>query len=189
MSTQEFNFNINRPFDEEITYKTLITSFEDGKEQRRQKWSSPKRTFTVTLSAKSKTIEDRVWSFYKDRAGAYDTFYFTNPNESPVTENSTTADTGAGDITTFAFPNSPWPSGDVIVYKDSAASGTEGVDWTVNRVNGTVTFAGGYAPEAGTVISAKYPFSYVVRFLDDNLSRELFSYRLWNNKLKLLQVL
>ena len=84
MSTQEFNFNINTPFIEELNYKTLVTSFEDGKEQRRKKWSSPKRIFTINLRGKSQTIEDRIWDFYKSREGMYDTFYFENPNENPV---------------------------------------------------------------------------------------------------------
>ena len=188
MSTQEFDFSYNIPLDEEITYNTLVTPFEDGKEQRRKKWSSPKRTFSIQFNALQDSEADRLWNFYKSREGAYDTFYFENPSDSPISaETSTTVAIGTNGA--FSFANYPWPSGDVVIYKNSVASGDEGIDWTVNRATGVVSFVAGYYPEAGKIISADHPFSYVVRFAEDKLSKSLFSYKLYSGQLKLAQVL
>lgn len=184
MSTQEFWWPVNEPFDEELNFNTLVTPFEDGKEQRRQKWSQPKRLYTISLRGKNKTDEDALWSFYQARAGAFDTFYFENPNESPAQGVASTTFVD-GTTRTFVFPNAPWTSGDVTVYKNSVASG----GGTYDRLNGTVTFPVGGAPEYGATITADYHFARVVRFNDDKLSRELFSYRLWNSEIKLIQVL
>ena len=131
----------------------------------------------------NETNEDNLWEFYKSRAGAFDTFYFENINESPVTGiTSTTRANGTNGA--FSFPNFPWTSGDVTVYKNGASSG----DYTITRATGTVTWPAGYYPASGDTITADYHYAYTVRFADDRLSRELFSFKLWQNQLKLTQV-
>ena len=188
MSIEEFWFPVNIPFEENINWNTLVTAYEDGKEQRRQKWSTPKRAYAIALKGRTNTIMQQVWDFYVARAGAYDTFYFENPNESPKSmESSQTVATGTND--TFQFANYPWISGDIVVYKNSVASGDENTDWTIDKTNGRITFVANRLPEADAVIAADYAFARVVRFADDKLNRQMFNYKLFNSSLKLIEVL
>lgn len=179
---EEFNFNFNIPVEEELNYNTLITPFESGKEQRRQKWSQPKRIFTLSFNAMAETELDRMWSFYQARAGAYGTFTFENPTDSPISAEAS-IHTANGSRTTFGFANYPWTSGDVTIYKNGVASG----DYTIDYANGQITF--GKAPQAGAAITGSYHFGHTVRFMEDKLSRSMFSYKLWASQLKLIQVL
>lgn len=182
---QEFNFDINIPFVEDINYNTLITRYEDGKEQRRQKWSRPKRMYSISLRGKSKTIFNQIWNFYNSRSGAFDTFYFTNPNETPVANE--VFGTGNGSTTVFTLANSPIPSGTMSISVGGVAK-TESTHYTVNRSTGVITF--NTPPSGGLSVTAvSYNFSRIVRFAEDKLGRELFSYQLYNGNLKLTEVL
>ena len=183
-TTQEFNFPINSPFEEEVSWNTLTTKYEDGKEQRRKKWSQPKRTYTISLRGKSKSVSTQVWDFYQSRSGDLDTFYFTNPNETPV-ENEGFG-TGNGSVTAFTLANSPIPSGSLSITVAGTPQ-TEVTHYTINRSTGVVTFVS--APASGSAINAvSYNFSRTVRFADGKMSRELFNYQLYNFGVKLLQV-
>ena len=181
---EEFNFPVNIPLEEEVQWNTLVTKYESGKEQRRKKWSQPKRVYTVNLKGRSKTVSTQVWDFYNSRSGAFDTFYFVNPNENSVT--SERFGTGNGSSTVFNLVNSPLPSGSFTV-TDGGTPQTETTHYTVNRATGAITFVS--APSNGNALLATYDFARVVRFADSNLSRELFNYQLYNFGVKLAQVL
>lgn len=182
---QEFIWEVNSPFSEDVNYNTLITRYEDGKEQRRQKWSAPKRVFSISLRGRTRDIFTQVWNFYNSRNGAFDTFYFVNPNETPV--NNENFGTGNGSATVFTLTNSPLPSGEPSIVKVAAVTKTEGTDYTVNRTTGAITFTA--APASGNAITATYDFARIVRFAEDKLNREMFSYQLYNGNLKLIEVL
>ena len=183
-TTEEFNFPINIPFEEEVQWSTLVTKYESGKEQRRKKWSQPKRVYTVNLRGRSKTVSTQVWDFYNSRSGAFDTFYFVNPNENSVT--SERFGTGNGSSTIFNLVNSPLPSGAITVTAAGVPK-TETTDYTINRSTGAITFVS--APTNGDALLATYDFARIVRFAESNLSRELFNYQLYNIGVKLAQVL
>ena len=69
-------------YDEEITYQNLVTQFENGTEQRRQKWATPKRKFTLSFVNRTLAEMQVVRAFFVARTGTYDSFLFTNPNDS-----------------------------------------------------------------------------------------------------------
>jgi len=100
-------------FGKQVQFKTLISAFENGAEQRRSKWSQGKTLFTLVYKAITFTEVGTLWAFYLARKGVFEAFTYVDP---------------------------------------------------------TVT-------------------SYTVRFLEDNLSFDEFSYQLVNTGVKLIQVL
>lgn len=64
------------------TYRTLITPFESGAEQRRKKWSATRRRFHIVFNHIEKATADSILALYAEKYGAYDTFSFTNPADS-----------------------------------------------------------------------------------------------------------
>lgn len=72
-----FTWQPTEIIEEEIRFKTLITLFESGKEQRRSK-GVPRRVWTMKFS-RLKNEGDQMWNFYVARKGAYEAFLFTSP--------------------------------------------------------------------------------------------------------------
>lgn len=68
--------------DEVVEYNTLITQFENGAEQRRNKWANPLRTFKLVYKNRPESEVDTLKTFHTSKKGAYTSFTFTNPNDS-----------------------------------------------------------------------------------------------------------
>lgn len=181
---EEFIWDINIPFKEEVNWNTLVTRYEDGKEQRRQKWADPKRSYEITLKSRTDTESQQVWDFYNAREGAFGTFYFENPNESPVT--SELLGTGNGVNLSFQLDHFPLPSGSITLSTPSL-SYTETTHYTLSKTTGAIVFNSGMAPTGD--LSATYSFARNVRFTEDKLNRELFNFKLYNLGIKLIEVL
>lgn len=62
---------------EEVLFRTLITQFESGREQRRAK-GSPRRRWELRFR-KGQLDADALWAFYVARRGAYEPFLWENP--------------------------------------------------------------------------------------------------------------
>ena len=188
MSTEILSGDFNVSMEETIHHRTLVTPFESGKEQRRAKWAKPIRTFDLIYNGRTHTRMQELWTFYKDRQGAYDTFYFENTNDSPISLSGDEAiGTGDGVTASFSLSRFPVKSGDCDIEVDGVSK-TEVTDYAVNYTTGVATFVS--APSSGDSIVAKeYNFYYICRFAEDNMSRELFSYRLYNSGLKISEVL
>lgn len=71
-------------FGKEIEFRTLVSNFENGAEQRRAKWSQGKRKFTVTYNAVSPANMTILYDFYVARKGSFESFNFTDPITSTV---------------------------------------------------------------------------------------------------------
>lgn len=61
------------------SYKTAISDFDSGKEQRRQKWTSPRHRFHLVYNAITKTQADLMVAEFDTNKGAYTSFSWTNP--------------------------------------------------------------------------------------------------------------
>lgn len=188
MSTQILSGDFNVSMEETIYHRTLVTPFESGKEQRRAKWSAPIRSFDLIYNGRTHTRMQELWTFYKDRQGAYDTFYFENPNDSPISlSGDETIGVGDGTDVSFNFDRFPVKSGDCTITVGGIAQ-TEATDYNVTYATGAITFVS--APASGDTITATdYRFYTISRFAEDNMSRELFSYRLYNSGLRLIEVI
>jgi len=66
-------------FEETQTYNTIISRFENAWEQRRAKWSKPYRRFRLIYRNRSLSDYANVWSFFYNRMGRYEAFYFKHP--------------------------------------------------------------------------------------------------------------
>lgn len=69
------------PFKESIQFNTLISLFEGSLEQRRKKWTNGRRRFSLTWEVLTQDEIDELFTFYVARAGAFEAFIFTNPND------------------------------------------------------------------------------------------------------------
>lgn len=60
----------------EPEFKTKVSDYESGAEQRKQKWTSPKYHFFLSFDVRAVATIDAIKDFFIARAGAYDTFNF-----------------------------------------------------------------------------------------------------------------
>lgn len=65
-----------------IQFKTLISAFENGVEQRRKKWGQGKPSFSLIYDVLTSSEMDILYDFYVARSGSYEAFYFVNPVDS-----------------------------------------------------------------------------------------------------------
>ena len=61
------------------SYKTAVSDFDSGKEQRRQKWVSPRHRFHLVYNAITKAQADLMMAEFDSMKGAYTTISWTNP--------------------------------------------------------------------------------------------------------------
>ena len=60
-------------------WKTIISTFDGGQEQRRRKLDFPTYDVTLTFAALTQDEIDALWNFYNSMGGAYEEFYFFVP--------------------------------------------------------------------------------------------------------------
>lgn len=80
--SSDFTLTPDFTFDESPQFSTLISQFENGYEQRRAKWSAPLRKFHLVYQNRSRTDMELVKAFFIAKMGKYDSFTWTNPNDS-----------------------------------------------------------------------------------------------------------
>ena len=164
-------------------WKTLVSDYEGGGEQRRQKWLYAKYDVKLNYNALSEADAEILWAFYMARKGAYDSFYFYDLYAfDHVGLYIATAD---GVIDTFDIPGKSTSSR--TLYEDSSviSSGfsylTGGGDSDADRVEYTA------APAVGTIITIDFTgyLRIKCRFKEDQLSRENFITTLFKYGLEL----
>jgi len=59
-------------------FRTIVSDFESGAEQRRKMWRFPKRTFALIYRVMELTAakRDAIYEFYANRKGSYEPFWF-----------------------------------------------------------------------------------------------------------------
>lgn len=62
-------------------HSTLISKFENGVEQRRNKWSSALRKWTLVFKAKTQAEFETIRDFFNTKKGAYSSFTWVNIND------------------------------------------------------------------------------------------------------------
>ena len=78
----DFNFKPDFVIDETVQYKTLISEFETGVEQRRREWENPIRKWSLRFKTRTLSEMNDVKNFFISKYGAYSGFTWTNPNDS-----------------------------------------------------------------------------------------------------------
>lgn len=166
-------------------WRTLVSEFESGKEQRRSMWSKQLAQFIVRKKAVSKTDIQSLRSFFNARKGSLDYFWFDNPDDNKVTNEA--IGTGNGAATVFNLAK----------YPVKTAAGTfemrvNGIPASATLSNDNVNFIGkatfAAPPASGASITGDYQFYYPVRFLEDLLIREMIAFQLYDFSTRLQEV-
>lgn len=89
----DFTWDPDNRIGEDIKFKTLVSSFENGVEQRRNKWANPLRTFRLSFRSRDGVTYAAVRDFFITKKGSYSSFTWTNPADS-VTYNVRFTDDG-----------------------------------------------------------------------------------------------
>lgn len=87
MALAKFDWEANRAWEDEVNYKTLITQFEGGKEQRRSKGERP-RVFRLKFEKQTTTKDDahEIYEFFRAREGQFEPFYWDYEKSDGTTE-------------------------------------------------------------------------------------------------------
>jgi phage-related protein len=78
----DFNYTPDFTVDETVQYKTLVSEFENGAEQRRRKWANPLRKWTLRFRHRHLSEMNDIRNFFMGKCGAFGAFTWTNPNDS-----------------------------------------------------------------------------------------------------------
>lgn len=151
-------------------FRTLVSPFENGAEQRRKKWGAVKNEFILEFSGLTPAVINAIRNFYEAREGKYDVFTFPNYAEyikgtvltlSETANPDTIVDSGAG-FSTLGFV-----AGQDVTIAGSGA-GNDGVIEIDVVAAGTLTVGNGdlTADESANADLIVYR-TYDVRFDDD----------------------
>jgi uncharacterized protein (TIGR02217 family) len=169
------------PVRQTIQFKTLVSKFGDqGEENRKAKWTYPRRNISVQYSALSKADAQTLWQFYLDRKGSYEAFAFFESTGvgSPYTYSQEYV--GTGDSTTAIF-NLPAvdSSASHVVWVDSSSQGS--TRYSMSYKGGSdgedkLTFGTTYIPSSTQKILYDFTGRLKIRcrFAVDNLTFENF---------------
>ncbi len=65
-------------YTKEVQYKTITSQFENGAEQRRNKWSQGKRLFTLIYNALTVAEATTLHDFFIARKGSFESFSYVD---------------------------------------------------------------------------------------------------------------
>ena len=149
-------------FSESQQWRTTISTFETGKEQRRAEWTKPKIVYSFSYPNAIENQITELWDFYQARKGAFEKFYLAVPPYLYHTESVVGAT-----FVVLSEATKPSPS-NITVYLDDKTI----YDWHFSEDNKTIHF-----DEAKTgEIAVRYVEMKLVRFLNDSLDRDWFVY-------------
>lgn len=164
-------------------WKTLVSDYESGNEQRRQKWLYAKYDVSVNYGALELSDVKTLWEFYMARKGAFESFYYVDVFV--MDHVGLYIETCNGTDDTFDLPGlstsarTLYENGSIVTSGFSYLTG--GGDGSADRVEYTT------APAEGTILTIDFTGYLRVkcRFAEDNLNRENFTYNLFKYGLQL----
>lgn len=175
------------PFELEPVWDTLISTFDGGAEQRRQKSLYPRFNARFRLQAKESADAQTMWDFFMARKGSFESFYFFDPIPDVPGIGTTSYDDlfiGTGDGSTDVWDIPGKSTSSQVIYIDGGTQTLTtdyailigGGDGSADRVD-FVT-----APSTGEAITCDFTGKLRIncRFAQDRLSKELFMTILFN---------
>lgn len=172
--------------------RTEIVTTASGREERNTRWADSRRRYNAGFGVKSLDDIHAVVAFFEERRGRLHGFRWKDHADfkscSPQSAVAATDQViGTGNGVTAAFQlvkcygtglrnhlrkiTKP-EAGTVVV----AVNGVATSHFTVDATTGLVTFANGFIPAAGAIISAGFAFDVPVRFDTDMLSINLHNF-------------
>lgn len=167
----------------EPEFNTLLSGFDGGGEQRRQKQLYPKYNVFVSYPNISIAEARTLWEFYMARKGAYEAFYIYDlalilgHSFNHVGEY---CGTGDGSTTIFDIPGRSTSSQTIYAGGVDVNSSTTILTGGGTSSSDRVQFDAA-APAAGVIVTSDFT-GYLrmrVKFAEDKLSREVFHYKLY----------
>jgi hypothetical protein len=140
------------PYDIKVRWNTTISSFDGGKEQRRQKNLYPKYDVSLTYPVLSVANMQILWSFYQARRGTYEPFYFYSL-ESTLWEGCYIG-IGDGTTTTFDIPGRSTTA--VTIYQDGVALSATGLSGLLLENDDTLEYENGDTAVKETLDEPEY---------------------------------
>ncbi|MGN6817795.1 MAG: DUF2460 domain-containing protein [Sphingomonas sp.] len=175
------------PVTKSSVWSTQVATAASGRERRRKQWSYPRWRFKITHDVLRDTASfaelQRLWAFFNDKAGQYDTFSYFDPADSLIVDQPF----GTGDGVTTAFQLMRTVSAGSMTFTEPVRSvaglpaikvGGVATNGFTLDATGQVTFAA--APAAGAALSWSGQFMFRVRFEQDELEAEQMMQTLWS---------
>lgn len=178
------------PLELSVQYKTIISQFEAGTEQRRRQWRFPQRSVSITYNSLDVGFDDvdSLWAFHKSVQGAFIPFNFFVTDDNPI-KSYTDEYVGRGDGDTVAFNMPGATTSAQTIYVD----GVESTDLTIGSGTGEgggdlITFNA--APSSGALITCDFTgiLRLKMRYAEDMFSLSLFRYNCYQGGVKLIEV-
>lgn len=77
----DFTLAPDYSFETTREWKTLISKFENGTEQRRKKWASNLKTWKLVYKNRDSSDLSTITTLFGNKYGAYTAFTWTNPED------------------------------------------------------------------------------------------------------------
>ncbi|MGA2332297.1 MAG: DUF2460 domain-containing protein [Syntrophales bacterium] len=165
------------------TWKTIITGFDNGAEQRKQKRAFAKYDVTLTYDVLLVSEIQALWNFYQSQKGAFGAFFFYALESAAYTNLAV----GIGDASTLTFdiPGKSTSSQSVYVNGVIQSSGITILVGGGQENSDRVQFNA--APALGAVISCDFTGYLRIRcrFKNDQLSRQMFEALIYKTGIEL----
>ena len=170
MSELEWNFLTDSNNTSPSTqFKTLISTFEDGAEQRRRKTVGSRKAFELAYEIVTKDQYKDMEDFFNARFGAFDNFLFEHLADSPIHKSEILGTALTGITSAFFFINQNMKTGTEVIKLDGVLQTNPG-DYTMNYKKGRADF--GASPSGTTLEATTYKFCHRVRFQGDGFKAE-----------------
>ena len=163
-------------------WRTLISLFDAGNEQRRAKWTAPRYDINLRYEALRTTSADILWDFYKARKGSYEAFVYFVGDAEDRSYSLTSEYVATADGASSAF-NLPCKHSTITgVYYNGSLQST--ASWSKTSTNGPdgediLHTVGVVSSGVVITVSGNGHLKVRCRFADDELSRSLFDYNLF----------
>jgi uncharacterized protein (TIGR02217 family) len=170
------------PYVIEPEWRTIVTEFDSGEEQRRKKWTYSHYNIRLSYYGLLSSAVGNLYEFYQARQGAYEAFSFFDPLGAS-THKGLYVGTGDGATTAFDLPGrqiasrTVYRNGTTIATTVSTAAGTDGVD--------SLRFS--TPPTSTQVLTCDIVGTLRVRcrFAEDRLSKSYFEQSLFSAGIEL----
>ncbi len=185
----------NYPYDYRREQKTLITTFDSGKEQRRRQWRFPKRTISLAYRGLTLSQVSTFWNFYQARTGSLASFNFFEPDVEPYNttvnqHNDEYVARGDGVTTSFDLPCVAVSTADItVLINGSSQSSGFTITSTGGADNEDLLAFTSNTPASTDIITCDFQgrLKMTMRFADDNISRLQFEADLFNHGIELIE--
>lgn len=171
------------PYDLVANWKTIISAFDSGKEQRRKKQLYAKYDVSLTYNVMTAANMALLWAFYQARNGSYEAFYFYTLES----EAWTGLFVGIGDAATVTFDIPGKTTSAQVIYINGVVQTTGHTHVTGGGTESSDRITFDSAPALNAIITCDFTGYMRIRcrFDEDKMTKSRFAGALYRTGLKL----